>query len=180
MGIRKVVGALRSQIAKQFLGEAIVLALISTVLSVFAMRILVPFFNDLTGKQLTINIANNFPLILIIVLLPIIVGVIAGSYPALFLSAFKPIDTVKGAFKSGTRGINLRKSLVVFQFAISVTLIISTLVIHKQLTYMRNQKLGFSKEQILVLPLHHDAGIRKKYELLKIDFCRILKSICAA
>ncbi|MCH8128209.1 ABC transporter permease [candidate division KSB1 bacterium] len=185
VGIRKVVGALRSQIAKQFLGEAIVLALISTVLSVFAMRILVPFFNDLTGKQLTINIANNFPLILIIVLLPIIVGVIAGSYPALFLSAFKPIDTVKGAFKSGTRGINLRKSLVVFQFAISVTLIISTLVIHKQLTYMRNQKLGFSKEQILVLPLHHDAGIRKKYELLKnrflqnpqIDMCSISSGI---
>lgn len=179
VGIRKVVGAVRSQLAKQFLGEAIVLALMATALAILLMMVTIPIFNDLTGRELTVELADSLFVIPVIFILPIIIGLLAGSYPAFFLSAFKPIETVKGAFKSGIRGVYLRKGLVVAQFTISVMLIISTIVIYNQLNYMRDQDLGFSKEQILVLPLHQDSGIRQKYDVLRNRFLqnpRILAS----
>ena len=161
VGLRKVAGGTRSQIAAQFLGESVLFSLFALMISLVLVEILVPGFNQLTGKELSINILSPsiFTGLLIIA---VFTGIISGSYPALFLSSFKPVNVLKGNQASGSK--SFRRALVVFQFALSVSLIISTLTIGRQMNYIRDKHLGFQKEDIVTL--HTSANTAGNMSLL--------------
>jgi putative ABC transport system permease protein len=156
VGIRKVVGAEKFQLTKQFLSESILVCLMAFVLAVLFCALALPLFNQLSGKVVSDGIFSNPVYILILFALSVCIGIIAGIYPALVLSSFMPITVLKGRFATGTKGLLLRKGLVIAQFTISIALIIGTIVVYSQLTYMRNQDLGFNKSQMMVLDTHGD------------------------
>src|SRR6185437_15805353 len=157
VGIRKVIGAERSQLTGQFLGEAVVLALIAFVLSVVVCALLIPPFNFLAGKTVSTGFFHHPLYSLGLLGIAVGVGLLAGLYPALVLSGFQPILVLKGRFSTGTRGLFLRQSLVVLQFTICIGIIVSTIIVDRQLSYMRNQDLGFNNQRMLVLDTHGDA-----------------------
>lgn len=152
VGIRKVVGAARKQLITQFIGEAILITFVSTLLGVALSYLGLPLFNDLSGKQLVYP-WNSF-LLGVVGLLLLIIGLIAGSYPAFFLSGFRPITILKGSVQSGSSKQGLRKGLVGVQLILSIFLISSTLVMRNQLDYLQNKNLGFDKEQLIVSQLN--------------------------
>ncbi len=156
VGIRKVIGAERRQLTGQFLGESVILCLIAFLLSVGVCAALLPSFNFLAGKTVSTGIFHHPSYFGTLLLISLGIGLLAGIYPALVLSAFQPIVVLKGRFATGVRGLLLRKGLVVSQFTISIGLIVATLLVGFQLTYMRHQELGFSKDQELVLDSHGD------------------------
>ena len=156
VGIRKVVGAERRQLTGQFLGESVILCLLAFVLSVGVCAALIPSFNFLAGKTVSTGIFHHPGYILALLAIGLGIGLLAGIYPALVLSAFQPIIVLKGRFATGIRGLLLRKGLVISQFTISIGLIVATLLVGYQLSYMREQQLGFSKDQELVLDTHGD------------------------
>jgi putative ABC transport system permease protein len=152
VGIRKVLGSMKAELVRQFLFESIMLTTIALMLAIVFVFISLPIFNNFSGKNLSFNLTSN-PLILPLLLLFVLVtGIFAGSYPAFFLSSFKPVTVLKGRFTSGKKSIGLRSGLVVFQFFISIVLIVSTTIVYKQLDYIQNIKLGYDKDQVLVLP----------------------------
>jgi len=157
VGIRKVVGALQTQLARQFIGESVFLCLIAFFLSVLLTALLFPLFNQLSGKIIGHNIFSHPQDILILFLVAIAIGIFAGIYPSLVLSSFQPITVLKGRFVTGTKGIFLRKGLVVTQFTISIALIIATIVVLNQMNYMRSQDLGFNKDQKMIIDTHGDS-----------------------
>ena len=156
VGIRKVAGAVRFQLAKQFISESIIICLIAFVIAVVLSAIALPLFNQLAGKQISSSIFTNPLHIATLFVLSVFIGLVAGFYPSLVLSSFKPVSVLKGRFSTGTRGLILRKSLVVFQFTISIVLIVATIIVYRQLNYMRSQELGFSKEQTIVINTNFD------------------------
>ncbi|HLX93950.1 MAG TPA: ABC transporter permease [Puia sp.] len=156
VGIRKVVGALRFQLARQFIGESVIICLIAFVLSVLFTSLMLPLFNQLAGKIISQSIFVNYPDILGLFLLSALIGVFAGFYPSLVLSSFKPVSVLKGSFASTTKGLLLRKVLVVCQFTISIALIVGTIVVYAQLQFMRNQDLGFNKDQTMIIDTNFD------------------------
>lgn len=151
VGIKKSVGAFRSQLIRQFLAEAITLSVAATVIAWLLIPLVLPGFNSLSGKELTLLDVFQWEFILYSILLAVGVGILAGSYPALFLSGMKPVDILKGNLSAGTKSGRLRSVLVVGQFATTVILLISTLVVFDQLDFIQNKKLGFEKENVLVL-----------------------------
>jgi putative ABC transport system permease protein len=158
VGVRKVVGALQGQLARQFISESVIICLIAFVVTLGLSSLLLPLFNDLAGKVVSPGIFSNMSYILILFLSSIAIGLVAGLYPALVLSSFKPISVLKGRFSTGTRGILLRKGLVIAQFTISIALIISTIIVYNQMNYMRSQELGFNKDQVMVVNTGNDPG----------------------
>ncbi|GAB2518498.1 ABC transporter permease [Spirosoma aerophilum] len=153
VGIRKVLGSVRQSLANQFLIESLLLTMIALVLAIGIVYMALPLFNDLAGKTLTLNLGESVWLLPSLLLLGALVSMLAGSYPAFFLSSFKPIAVLKGTKFTGDRkSIGLRSGLVVVQFSISIILMIGTTVVYRQLSYIQNKKLGYSKEQVLVLP----------------------------
>lgn len=156
VGIRKVVGALKQQLASQFIGESVIICLIAFVLTIILAVLLLPLFNQLAGKAVSDGIFSNIGYLLILFAGSIGIGLLAGIYPAVVLAGFQPISVLKGRFSTGTKGIFLRKGLVVVQFTISIALIIGTIVVYRQMDYMRNQDLGFSKEQMIILNTNGD------------------------
>ena len=156
VGIRKLVGAARSQLTSQFIGESIVLCLIAFVLSVIFSSLLLPLFNQLAGKTISTGLFQNPKYIVLLFLASIGIGLLAGIYPALVLSSYKPVVVLKGRFATGTRGILLRKGLVVAQFTISIALMIATIIVYNQMNYMRRQNLGFSKDQMMIIDTNGD------------------------
>jgi putative ABC transport system permease protein len=152
VGIRKVMGSLKRQLVAQFLAEAGLLSLISLFVAIGLVLLLLPYFNQLSGKHFSWRALLDFRAIATLLLLALVTGFCAGGYPAFFLSSFNVINVLKGAF-SPTKGktIPLRSGLVVFQFFVSTSLIIATLIIYRQLQYMQNQKLGYDKDQVLYL-----------------------------
>jgi len=157
VGIRKVVGASRPMLARQFICESIILSLIACVLSAALSALLLPAFNHLAGKEISDGIFSHPQYLWILLGTSIAIGLFAGFYPALVLSSFQPIAVLKGRFSTGLRGIFLRKALVIVQFTIATGLIIATLIVYNQLNYMRNQDLGFSKDQELILDTRGDS-----------------------
>ncbi len=150
VGIRKVLGSVKSQLINQFLAESILISFISFVLAIGLAYVAVPFFNDLADKELSIPFTN--PLFLAAVFSGVlIVGFLAGSYPAFFLSAFQPVKVLKGALSSGMKSGALRNVLVVIQFCTSIFLVIGTLVILNQLSYIQGKNLGFDRDQVLII-----------------------------
>ena len=151
VGVRKVMGSYRGHLIWQFLTESIVISSISLALAVLVAWLFLPTFNDLVGKQLTLGMVGHPLVIMGLLGFAMAVGLLAGGYPALVISAMDPTTVLKGAFKSSPRGVWLRNSLVVFQFAISMMLISGTLVAGQQLDYIRTKQLGFDKENVLVV-----------------------------
>lgn len=156
VGIRKVVGALKKQLSKQFIGESIILCLIAFVLTIFFSWLLLPLFNQLAGKTISHSIFENPAYMAALFIGALAIGFLAGIYPALVLSSFKPVTVLKGKFATGIRGVLLRKGLVVSQFTISIGLIIATIIVYNQMSYMRNQDLGFRKDQMIVMDTYGD------------------------
>ena len=151
VGVRKVMGSAKTELVWQFLLESVLLTSIALVLAIIFGLIALPLFNSLSGKDLTLQIDAVPSLIPGLILFGLVVGVLAGSYPAFYLSSFKPISILKGKFTSEKGSIDLRSGLVIVQFFISITLIAGTIVIYQQLKFIQNKKLGYDKEQVLVL-----------------------------
>jgi putative ABC transport system permease protein len=178
VGIRKVIGAIRYQLTTQFLGESIIICLISFVFAAGLVSLMLPMFNQLAGKEICSSIFSH-GYIFILLLISLLIGVAAGTYPALTLSGFKPIVVLKGRFSTSTKGTLLRKGLVVFQFTISIILIVGTLIVYNQLSYMRNQPLGFEKNEMLTLNFGGDESVHKNFEEIKNEF-RSIPNVLAA
>lgn len=171
VGLRKVLGATRYQLTKQFLGESFLFSFIALSLALLLVPLFLPLFNFLTGKKLVINYVDNLFLLLNLVILFFFVGLVSGFFPAFFISGFQPAKSLKAMFTTRSIIALLRRCLVVFQFAISIIFIISTLIISNQLSYMRNKKLGFNKEYIVNIPIRSLEAL-KKYETTKSEFLK--------
>lgn len=166
VGVRKVLGAVRSQLATQFYGEIGVFTLLALGLAVLLVEIARPVFDTISGKQLAISTLLQPSFLIMIIAVGVLVTLIAGSYPALLLSRFQPGQVLKSALKSSGHGTGLRQGLVIAQFVISIALISGTAVMYQQLTYLNNKKLSFEKEQVLILPLR-ERTLRSNYATLK-------------
>ncbi|GAB3938622.1 ABC transporter permease [Larkinella terrae] len=158
VGIRKVMGAGRGLLVRQFLGESMFLSAIGLVIAFGLVAVLLPVFNQLTDKQLNFRELIEPEIIGSFVALTLLTGLLAGSYPAFYLSVFNPVQVLKGRFANSISAIALRRGLVVFQFVISIGLVFATLVIQQQMRFLQNQPLGFTKEQQLVIPLRSEAA----------------------
>lgn len=148
VGLRKVMGSLKGQLIGQFISESVVITMIGGLLGLGLAYITMPFFNQLADKQMVLDLVGSLPIVLIGTL---IVGVLAGIYPAFFLSAFSPVKVLKGNLSMGMKSGGLRKVLVSFQFFVSILLIIGTFSIMNQMQYIQNKKLGFEKDQVLIV-----------------------------
>jgi putative ABC transport system permease protein len=157
VGIRKVVGSRKAQLVFQFLSESVVISFIALLLAAVMLVLILPQFNLISGKQLIINPMQNGTVIFIFMAITFFVGVIAGTYPAFFLSSFKPTAVLKGNFVSNVKGQLLRKGLVVFQFAIAFVIMVGTYIIYAQLDFMLNKNMGFDREQTVVLTMPRDS-----------------------
>jgi putative ABC transport system permease protein len=156
VGVRKVLGAERSGLIRQFLGESLLMTFLAFIFACALCVLLLPLFNHLSGKKIVLTWAGNGLLAMAALGLAIVTGLIAGSYPAFYLSSFNPVTVLKGKLTNSLAVVSLRKGLVVFQFMISIVLIISTVVILRQMSYLRRADLGFVKDQQLVIPLRSD------------------------
>ncbi|MGN6616561.1 MAG: ABC transporter permease [Ilyomonas sp.] len=159
VGIRKVAGSNRFQLIRQFLFESVMLTVFALIIAFVLVKITLPAFNNISGKHLNFNLKPASALIV----LGLLVGVTAGIYPAFYLSSFKPITVLKGKLTANNKSFGLRSSLVVFQFFISVGLIISTIVVYQQMKYIQNKDIGYDKEQLLTIPNSYALGKMNRY-----------------
>jgi putative ABC transport system permease protein len=172
VGIRKVVGAFKDQLAIQFLGESVIIALVAFVIAIILSLLTLPVFNQLAGKVVAESIFTN-GYIFILFAISLAIGLLAGIYPSLVLTSFSIITVLKGRFSTSVRGIFLRKGLVVLQFTISIVLIVGTIVVYNQLNYMRSQALGFNKDQMAVIDFGGDSVIQAQQVLFKNELLQV-------
>lgn len=172
VGIRKTVGASRRSLIKQFYGESLLIAFISHIIAMIITELSLPLFNDLFGLELTINYLDHIFIFGIIIII-IFVGLLAGTYPALYLSSFKPIKVLNSVSDPRSGGMVMRRILVVCQFAISIFLISNTIMLFKQLNYMKNQDLGFKKENKLILRFADEVIMPNNFETIKSEFLTV-------
>jgi putative ABC transport system permease protein len=151
VGIRKVLGSMKWELVRQFLFESMLLTGMAMALAIGIVRLAMPLFNSLADKNLKLQVAGHPWLIPGLLIFGLLTAVLAGSYPAFYLSSFKPVSVLKGRFNPGGKSVGLRSGLVVFQFFISICLIVGTTVVYKQLAYIQNKKLGYNKEQVLIV-----------------------------
>jgi putative ABC transport system permease protein len=168
VGIRKVLGAQKRSLVKQFLGESLMMSMIAFAIALCITKLLLPAFSSVSGRNLSLNFYGQWFIILGFFGLSIITGLLAGSYPALYLSSFQPVKVLKGRFTNSLSAVVLRKGLVIFQFIISVVLIIASVVISNQMQYLRSTDLGFAKDQQIVIPLRSTVA-KNIYASLKND-----------
>lgn len=166
VGVRKVLGAQRVFLIGQFLSESVIMTLIAFLFAIAFTILILPFFNKISGKEINLAMLQQGWMLPFFFILALLTGLIAGSYPAFYLSSFKPVKVLKGKFSNTFAAINLRRFLVVFQFVISVMLIIASVVIAKQMNYMRNADLGFVKDQQIIIPLRSSQA-KKVYASFK-------------
>ena len=162
VGIKKVAGSTRGMLVAQFLSESFILSLLALVVAIFFIKLSLPFFNNLLGANLTLSLFTAWYTIPLLILFCVIVGFLAGSYPALFLSSFNPYEVLKGSVKNSMQNGRLRRVLVVFQFAVSILLIVGTMIMYRQIKYMLNKDLGFKKEQLIVINRAEALGTKMK------------------
>jgi len=167
VGIRKVVGADRGQLVKQFLGESILLTFVALLLALGLVEIIQPQFYEYIGKNFIRETADVAPLVFGIAAIGIFVSIVAGSYPAFFLSRFTPVAMLGGKWSGKSRGQWLRKGLVVLQFGVSAVLIVATVTVFRQLSFMQNYRLGFNQEQVVVLPPKVGRSLMSSYDAFK-------------
>ncbi|NCD72223.1 ABC transporter permease [Mucilaginibacter agri] len=162
VGVRKVLGSARKHLIAQFLAESIMVTMVSTIIALIIAWGLLPIFNQMAGKELSISMQSLVWLVPAVIAIILVIGCLAGSYPAFFLSGFQPIEVLKGKLAAGFKGGFLRSFLVVFQFSISIFLIIGTLVIYNQLKYIQNKDLGYNRSHILVVKNLYALGNQAK------------------
>jgi len=169
VGLRKVIGATRPQLIKQFLGETFLFSFIALPLSVMLAELFLPLFNSLSGKKLAVHYLDNTLLLPGLAFIILFMGFASGIFPAFFISALKPVNALKGMLKASSKGSALRKTLIVSQFAISILFLVSTFIVFSQLNYMRNKNLGLDKEHVVTLPIY-DKDVLGKLETIKNEF----------
>ncbi len=171
VGVRKVVGASRFQLAGQFLSESLLLVALAFLLALFVVELVLPFFNGFVGKQITLGRALQPEAIFTLLGLTVLVGLLSGSYPAFFLSRLQAIRVLKGGAEKLARISNLRRALVVLQFILSVVMMIATLVVYQQMNYVRNKHLGFDREHLVVIDINSN-NVRRHAETMKAEMRR--------
>ncbi len=171
VGIRKVAGSSRSSLVTQFLTESVLTSFLSLLLAIGIAALLLPLFNQLAGKQMNVWTLFSTWLLPVLIALIVVVGCIAGSYPAFYLSSFQPVQVLKGSIAKGFKNSWLRSGLVVFQFFISISLIIGTIVIYNQLTYIRSREIGYNRDQVLVI--NNTYALDKKIKSFRQDMLKI-------
>jgi putative ABC transport system permease protein len=170
IGIRKVAGSTRKQLVLQFLSESVMTALVSVLLSVILVILLLPIFNTIAGKAFTMGtLLKPFNIVLLIGIL-LFTGLVGGSYPAFYLSAFQPVSILKGALSKASGNVNLRRTLVVLQFSISMIMLICTWVVYSQLAYVRKKDLGFNKNQVMMVTVNTGEDERSKIFAMNNEF----------
>ncbi|WP_426588467.1 ABC transporter permease [Mucilaginibacter sp. R-33] len=179
VGIRKVIGAARKQLITQFLSESVIICLIAFLLAILLSSSLLPLYNQVSGKVTNTTIFTNV-YVFHLFILSCFIGVVAGLYPAFVLSGYKPAAILKGRFSKSGKGVLLRSSLVVMQFAISIVLIVGTIVVYTQLNYMRSQPLGFQKDQMLTIDFFSDTAVQRRLPVIKQELKKIPNVISAA
>lgn len=170
VGVRKVSGALRKQLMVQFIGESVVLTLLAFAGAIILSLLTLPLFNELTGKAFATWAILDPAFILPALAVLFFISILAGAYPAVVITGFKVVSILKGNFRTSGRGIWLRQALVVFQFSISILLIVGTIVILKQVDFIRDKQLGYEKDNVIMLPL--DSRIQQVYPQLKTEMMR--------
>lgn len=170
VGIRKVVGALRKQLFLQFISESVIITFIGLAVAFFIARTSLPLFNLITGKRFESSLFFQPQFILVSAAAAIVIAILAGAYPAFAITAFKPVRVLKGNFKTSGKGIWLRQGLVVTQFSISIILIIGTIVVLNQLSFIQSKKLGYNKDKVVIIPM--DQQTKKVYNELKTEILR--------
>lgn len=151
VGIKKIGGSTKTMLITQFLSESIILSFISLLMALVFIKLGLPYFNKILGINLVINLFSNWYSIPVLILFTLVVGLMAGSYPAFFLSGFNPYEVLKGSVQTNTNNGRLRRILVIFQFAISILLIVGTMIMYQQIRYMLNKDVGFNKDQLMVI-----------------------------
>lgn len=171
VGLRKTVGAERGQLVRQFLSESVLTAFVALLAGLTIAWLALPVFNDIAGKTLSLNPLDNPWMLPVVTVLVLLVGVIAGSYPAFVLSAFDPASVLKGGDGRAPSSARIRKGLVVVQFALSMALIVSSLVVYRQLDFIQEMRLGFNDEQLVVVDIN-DGNARANFASMKEEFAR--------
>jgi len=162
VGIKKVAGSTRGMLVAQFLSESFMLSFISLILALIFIKATLPYFNNLLGAKLVLSLFANWYTIPLLLLFSVFVGFLSGSYPAFFLSSFNPYEVLKGSVKNSRQNGRLRRVLVVFQFAVSILLIVGTMIMYRQIKYMLNKDVGFNKEQLIVINRAEALGTKMK------------------
>lgn len=170
VGIRKVAGAIRSQLFSQFISESLIVTFAGICIAFLLSTLALPLFNSLTGKNFAVADLFSIKFLLLSIGVWVVIALLAGAYPAIAITSFKPVSVLKGNFKNSGKGLWLRQALVVFQFSVSIILMIGTAVILKQIDYIQNKKLGYNKDNVIVIPL--DKKSRELYPQLKTEFER--------
>ena len=170
VGIRKVAGAVKADIVKQFFGESILLAFLALLLAILLVDLLLPVYNIMVNKQLSLASLNRFPMISGMFLIALFTGIVSGSYPALFISAFKPVKAIRGAIQSGARNSTVRKTLIVVQFSLTIGLIICTSITSSQISYLQDKKLGYDRTSMLLVSLR--GKVRKQFPSIKNELLK--------
>jgi putative ABC transport system permease protein len=162
VGIKKVAGSTRGMLVAQFLSESFILSFISLILALIFIKATLPYFNNLLGARLVLSLFENWYTIPLLLIFSVLVGFLSGSYPAFFLSSFNPYEVLKGSVKNSMKNGRLRRVLVVFQFAVSILLIVGTLIMYRQIKFMLNREVGFNKEQLIVINRAEALGTKMK------------------
>ncbi|MBC7948858.1 MAG: ABC transporter permease [Chitinophagaceae bacterium] len=165
IGVRKVVGAERKSIILQFLTESVFVCWLAIILAFVTTWLVIPLLNQISGASLSIDVLLRWQVMVPLIIIPFIVGILSGLYPAIFMSSFQPIMVLKGLFRAGGGNISFRKVLVTAQFAISIILIVSTAVVFKQMRFMQNKELGFDREHIVTLP--YTSALNDQYDAFR-------------
>ncbi len=172
IGIRKVVGASKKTLITQFLAESYLLTFISLILALLLSFVLLPYFNDFTGKELSLGLATDYRIPMGIFITFLLVGLLSGLYPAFLQSASKPLLLLQGKINLVKSNISLRRVLVVFQFSLSIIMVAATLVVYKQMNYISNKNMGFEKESLVVVDIN-SGQIRRNAETIKTEFSKL-------
>lgn len=172
IGIRKVAGALKTQLIVQFLTEAFIITLISMLLALAMMDLAFPYFNSITGKNFDLTLTTLMQFLPSLLIITLIIGLIAGSYPAFYLAKLKPIATLKSQINYTRTSFDLRTVLVVFQFTITIALIVSTLVIGKQINFIQTKDIGFQKDHLMIIDIN-SGSVRNQFQAMKNEFAKL-------
>lgn len=172
IGIRKVAGAVKTQLFFQFITETFLITLAAMVLALVVIDLAFPYFNNITGKDFDLNLGTLKDFLPALLMITLIIGVMAGTYPAFYLARLQPIATLKSRTTGESSKVNLRTVLVVFQFCITITMIVATLVIGRQMNFIRTKDMGFNKERLMIIDIN-SGNVRKQFQTMKTEFAKL-------